>query len=761
MVKKLTPEELVYNIDLTNKRTSKFNAYDKLYDLIEKGLNINDKGYNIYLIDDPNVDVINNIKSYINDVLSRKNSPKDICYVTGKNKNEPESMVINNGYGKKLFECVEEIKKLYKDIIYKFYNGLEVEERDVILEKAQNGKKKIINKIVKEAEEKGFDLKPSDGGFNFVPLKDGEPLTEGEYDNIDEVEREEILKNMKQLKESTKVIFTNLKNIEENEISDLKECLRKYIESETKENKYNFMNCFEGIPEAVVYIYKVFNDIKKMMIENYSSNYEKDSEKIVKILLKYHVNVIVDNSENTKPTVIYEDDPCPSNLFGNIEYVNHDGSYDADVRLIKAGSLLKANDGCLIIRAKDILERPTSYYYLKKVLLSGKIRPNYGREHFEVISLNTLKPKPVDISVKIILVGDYETYNLLYSLDEDFRELFKVRAEYNPVVEINEAIIKYIENEVYKFIKCKRNNNISSAALKEIYKYLSRLAGSKNKLLISPNKLKKILTLCCYNADKNGEKCITDDNIRNVIYKKSIIEEEINENYVEKKILMNFSGSRIGQINGLSVISLGYAELGKPIRITCTCSRGSGNIVDIQKENSLSGSIHSKSISILKGLMNEIFGGYNKIPVDFHVCFEQIYGKLEGDSASVAEIVSILSALSKIPIKQNIAVTGSINQFGEVQPIGGVNEKIEGFYEISRLYNSKSNYAVVIPQNNQDNIILNYDLEKSIIEGDFSVYTMTNIKDAVKILMDTNWEDMLKKSSLEMKKYGASKERNH
>lgn len=761
MVKKLTPEELIYNTNLANKRISKFNAYDKLYNLIEDGLNIKDAGYNIYLIDDSNIDVINNIKSYVNNILSRKNSPNDICYVTGEDENEPESMIVNNGYGKKLFECVEEIKKLYKDIIYKFYNGLGIEERDIILEKAQNEKKKIINRIVKEAEEKGFDLRPSDGGFNFVPLKDGEPLTEGEYDSIDEPEREKILKNMKQLKESTKVIFSNLKGIEENEIKDLKECLRKYIEIETKENKYNFMNCFEGIPEAVVYIYKVFNDIKKRIVENYSSNYEKDSEKIISILFKYYVNVIVDNSENKKPIVIYEGDPCLSNLLGSIKYVNHEGNYAADLRLIKAGSLLKANDGCVIIRAKDILEKPASYYYLKKVLLSGKIRLDYNREHFDLISLNTLKPKSIDVNVKIILIGDYETYNLLYNMDEDFRELFKVRAEYNPVVEINEDVIKHIEDEAYKFLKCGKNKDISSAAFKEIYKHLSRLAGSRSKILISTKELKKILVLCCHNTDKNGEKCITDESVRNVIYRENIIEEEINKSYVEKKILMDFSGSKIGQINGLSVISLGYAEFGKPIRITCTCRRGSGNIIDIQKENSLSGGIHSKSISILKGLMSEIFGGYNKIPVDLCVCFEQIYGKLEGDSASVAETISMLSALSKIPIKQNISVTGSINQFGEVQAVGGINEKIEGFYKISRLYNSENKYAAVIPQSNQDDIVLNYNVEKSIIEGDFYVYTITDIKDAVKILMDADWEDMLKKAKIEMKKYETNRERNH
>ncbi|KHD38279.1 ATP-dependent protease [Clostridium acetobutylicum] len=761
MVKKLTPEDVIYNISPRDKRADKNNIYDKMYVDIKNGIDIKDRGYNIYVVDDFSTDMLKDIKSYVNYLLSRKSSPKDICYVTGKDRDIPQSIIINNGFGKKLYDCIEEIKKIYRDIIYKFYNALDIEERDFIIEDARNEKKAIINKILSEAEEKGFELKPLEAGFNFIPLKEGKPITEEEYDELHESQKEDILSKMKELKSSTKIVFTKLKDIEEKEIKSLKECFKDYIENATEEKKYSYMNEFEGVPEAVVYIYKVFDDIKEEIVKNYTSSYEKDSEKIIAILFKYCVNVIVDNSTNNKPLTIYEDDPKLSNLLGSIEYQNHGGNYVTDVSLIKAGSLLKANEGCVIIRIKDLIEKPMAYYYLKKVLLNGTVRLDYTKDHLELISLRGLNPEPIQVDLKIILIGDYETYNILYNLDEDFKELFKIKAEYNPIVSINDNSIRYVEKIVKSFLNCEKDKEISSAAFKEICRQLSRKADNRNKLYISPKDIKQILILTCNNADKTDDKYINDENVREVVCKREIIEEEIIKNYKEKKILMDFSKSKVGQINALSVVSLGNKDVGKPIRLTCTCHKGSGNIVDIQKENSMSGNIHSKSISILKGLMGEIFGGYDRIPVDFYLCFEQVYGKLEGDSASVAETLCMISALTKIPIKQNIGVTGSINQFGEIQPVGGIKDKIEGFYRVCNSYNSGNGYSVAIPENNKDDIVLNYDVEKAVIEGNLFVYTIENIKDAVKVLMDEQWDDVIKKAWIEMKKYDIKRERRH
>ncbi|URZ06358.1 AAA family ATPase [Clostridium felsineum] len=761
MIRKLTPEEVIYNINFRNKGTSKFNIYDKLYVDIKRGIDIKDKGYNIYLVDNFSDEMLNNIKSYVNYILSKRDRPKDICYVTGEDENEPESMILNNGFGQKLYKCIEDIKKVYKDIIYKFYNSLDIEERDLVIEEARSNKKNVINKILEEAEEAGFELKTSEAGFNFIPLKEGKAITEDEYEALNEEEKENILSNMKKLKNSTKVVFEKLKTIEEKELEDLKECFKDYIENNIEGKKYAHMSEFETIPEAVVYIYKVFDDIKEEVIKNYTSNYEKDSERIFSLLLKYYVNVIVDNSSNDKPVVIFEDDPKLSNLLGNVEYKNLNGNYVTDLSLIKAGSILKANEGCIIIRVRDLIEKTHSYYYLKKVLLNEKIRFDYNKDHFEIISLKGLLPKPVKINVKVILIGDYETYNILYNLDEDFRELFRIKAEFNPVVDIDENSIRCVEKMVDTFLHCKNNKEISTSAFKEICKHLSRIADDRNRLHILPKEIKRILTLTCNNADKDSDKYINDENVRKVIYKEEIIEEEIIKNYKDNKILMDFFGEKIGQINALSVISFGYKDMGKPIRVTCTCQKGNGNIIDIQKENSMSGNIHSKSISILKGLLGEIFGGYDRLPVDFYLSFEQVYGKLEGDSASVAETVCMLSALSKVPIKQNVGVTGSINQFGEIQPVGGVKDKIEGFYKIANLYRRNEAYSVIIPQSNMDSIVLNYEVEKAVIEKRFNIFTAENIKDAVEILMDSNWEEVNKKAKLEMKKYEIKRERRH
>ena len=300
----------------------------------------------------------------------------------------------------------------------------------------------------------------------------------------------------------------------------------------------------------------------------------------------------------------------------------------------------------------------------------------------------------------------------------------------------------------------------TKGAIKELAKYLSRKGQSRNKVYFDSSELKKILMLANNDVKKSRRKYIDQEDIISVAYPTELIEEDIMDNYRENKVLISLSGNAVGKINGLSVIDLGYASFGKPIRITCSCYKGNGEIIDAQKEGNLSGKIHNKAISILKGLMNNLIGGYESLTVDFHLSFEQIYGLVEGDSASVGEAICMISALSKIPIKQNIAVTGSINQFGEVQPIGGVNEKIEGFYKACKVLDDISEKAVVIPEANKEDIVLNTHIEKDILEGKFKIYTISNIRDAIEVLMDIGDKDskfVISKMKRELKKYETKK----
>ncbi|AGK97743.1 AAA family ATPase [Clostridium pasteurianum] len=739
MKRELTPGEIIYNIDIVN--SDEFNnsimpQYEDIYSKLTQVIDIDKSGYNIYIVDDFTKEKLEDIIQYIKKLYVNKINPKDICYVVSKDEKAPKAIIIDHGKGNFLKETVEEIKKLYTDFIYNFYNNSSNDkEKEVIIDSIQKKKNELIDNLIETSHNEGFEIKTTNEGFSFIPKKENELMTESDYDGLSALEKDNILTKIKKLRVESKNILDELKIIEDVEIEKIKSIFRDYFEIKLKSKKEEYAERFKDNKEVYVYIESIFEDIEKNVIDNYSINYDEDEENIINTISKYYVNVIVDNSKNSTAPVIYEEDPTVNNLVGTIEYENHNGNYITDVSLINAGSILKANEGCLIVRMDNLVNNPSAYYYLKKVLLNEKVTFDYNRGYLELISLNGLNPEPVNIREKIIVIGDYNTYHMLYNYDSDFKNIFKIRAEFKPDIKINNKNKAIFYSYIEKYLENNNINSIAPSALNKLAKLLSRKAENRNKLFIDEVEIDKILMLSNNNAEKNKRNEITEEDILKAISSYSIVEDEFLEMYRENKILMDVRDRKIGQINGLSVIDTGYISFGKPNRITCTCYKGDGNIIDIQKDSNLSGSIHSKSINILKGWINNILGDYRKLTVDFHLCFEQLYGKIEGDSASVAEALCMVSSLSKIPIKQNIAVTGSINQFGEIQPIGGVNEKIEGFFNVCKIIDTIEDKGILIPARNADSIILKDEVEEAIKNNKFHIYTMEGINDAMDVMM--------------------------
>lgn len=760
MYKELTPKDIIYDFDINRVSASEekwmLPQYSEAYKKIKTALQIDNDGYNIYLVDDYSKDRIKHIIEYVKDIFKDNKAPDDICYVVKDDDKQPIPIILSNGLGNEFKEALEELQGLYSEYTFQFYNDSENKEKDNLVDKIQKKRNEIINSLVEVSKNSGFDIKSNNGGFTFIPLNEGREMTEEEYEDLDMDEKDAMISKVNELKAKAKDILEQLKNMEANELKKIKEIMLMYLNEQIENKKENFRETFENNKEAVEYLEYVCDTIENNLVENYSINYDDDEEKINEIIYKYMINVIVDNSGNKTPPVIFEEDPNVTNLLGNIEYENHNNVYVSDVSLIKAGSLIKANGGCLIIRVNNLLNNLQSYYYLKKVLITEKIDLDYNKGYFELLALSGLKPKPIGVKQKVILIGDYETYDLLYTHDEDFRKIFKMRTEYKTVMEIDKNIKGSLVNEVNRFSAENNIKPLSNGAIKEIAKVLSRKAENKNKIFFDDYDLTNLILLANDRVLQQGKETIDDDDIIEVAYKKELIEEEILKTYKEKKMLISVSGSRVGQINGLSVIDTGYVSFGKPLKITCTCYKGDGHIIDTQRESNLSGRIHNKAISILRGFMSSLNGGYRKLPVDFHISFEQLYGIVDGDSASVAEVVCMISSLTKLPIKQNIAVTGSINQFGEVQPIGGVNEKIEGFFSVCKEVNTIEGKGVLIPASNKDDLVLCKEVEDAILQGKFKLYTMENIDDALQVLLDykdPTLEKILKVIDKESKKY--------
>lgn len=755
---KLLSQDVIYNFDLEGVHSAieKFSLpeySDEVYDKLKTALEIDEEGYNVYLIDDFSKIKLENIKEYIQEILKSKDKPRDICYVIKEDENKPFSICVSNSLGIKLKNSIEEIQDKYYKISYDFYNDSISKDKEEITEKIQQKRSDLVTDLMDNAGELGFQIRSTNKGFTFIPIKNGEIMTEKEYDALETEEKQKILSKVAELKAKSVKILESLKEIEIVEIKKLKDIMDNYLKAETQEIKSKCQEIFYKDAEALNFICEICEEIEEDICKNYSMVYEDDEEKINEIVSRYDINILVDNSNKTYPEVIYEEDPNVINLIGSIDYKSQNGTYVTDLSLIKAGSILKANEGCLIVRASNLLSNPTAYYNIKKILLNGKINFNYNKGYLDLLSLSGLDPEPINIKEKVIILGDFETYDILYNYDEDFKKIFKIKAQYNPVIAINESSKLALADNISNICNKKGIKSLDKKAIKEVAKFLSRKAENKNKLFIDNEELSKILTLSNNKVNSEGRDIITEKDIMDIVCKEEIIEKEIREYYEENKILLDVKEEKVGQVNGLSVLDGGHFCFGKPMRITCSCYRGEGEILDVQKMSNLSGNIHSKAVNILKGLIGELFGKYNKLPVNFHISFEQTYGKIEGDSASVAELIAIISSLSTLPVKQNIAVTGSINQFGQVQPIGGVNEKIEGFFKVCKCIDTIEEKGVLIPFSNINNIVLSSYVEEAIEQGKFHIYTMKDIKDAVEILIG-DYDEVINLAKKEIKKYG-------
>jgi len=767
MKKELTPSEIIFCASSTD--TLKKSNIDRIPEItstlnkIKKSLSIQKDGYNIYYVDSFSKEKLENLMEYVTNIYEKLPPPKDICYVTSQEQINPRALFLPNGKGNILKEMIEDIKEKYFECIMDFYSSSSDDEKEDIIEDISEKRNDYITKLMDSAKTKNFDVKATNGGFVFIPLKDeGDEMSKNEYDNLENMTQETIEKQASKLKKEAEVILETLKDIEVKSIEKLKDIYRDYIKKNMQKEKDDLLLQFISLDEIYKYLIQMYDDFEETIVECYTINLEDDEEYIKEAFSKYDVNVIVDNSKESHPNVVYEEDPTISNLIGNIEYRNNNGVYSTDISLISAGSLLRANEGCLILRLNSLISSGLSYYYLKKALIHGKANYNYTRSYLDVLSIAGLKPESIPINVKVILIGDYESFQILYDNDEDFKRIFQLRIEADIELKYNDTTRNSIVEIVNDKIRKDKLLNITDDALNEMIKFLSRVTGQRDKLSIDDYYINKLLYLANNNAKEDNRINIEKKDIIDIAYEDEKILEEIMNNYKNKKILITTNGKKVGIINALAVVGNGCYSFGKPMRITCLSHIGEGRIIDIHKECKMSGNIHEKSISILRGLLSNLISPYEKLPVDLQLSFEQTYGMVEGDSASVAEIICILSALSNRGIRQNIAVTGSINQFGEIQAIGGVNEKIEGFHRVCTIIDEINGKGVLIPNTNADELILRCEVEEDIKTKKFHIYTMETLEDAIEVLILDEGESVksfFKEIENELLKYKGGKKK--
>ena len=709
---------------------------ERAIEAMEKGLKINNPAYNIYLSGDSGTGKTTYAINALSKYAAKKRNHKDWCYVYNfENNREPLIIDLDKGLGK-VFK--KDIEKLIETLLDELKDAFESEDFEIgknqLIEEYEIEKDTLIKKIKKYAEEKGFKLKNSKVGMVFIPIEDEENDEDEDYKD------EEFYKLKRELENAAiQVVYKirELENAAKEALLELEEEIAKFIidpHIEVLLEKYNsydkvktyLNNMRENILEHVYLFYMDEEELK--------DKYDKEH------FIKYKVNLFVDNGidrENSKAPVIVEINPSPSNLFGKAEYDYYNGNVKTDFTKLIPGAVHKANGGYLVLYVDQLLRYPLSWDMLKRAIQSRQIG---------VDTQTSIKPENMPIDIKVVLIGNNYMYNLLYNYDSDFSKYFKIFVDFDNEMDKTD----HNEDGIARFIayQCGKNNlkHFTYDAVKEVIKFSTRICGDRYKLSTKFNKIMEIIfegDVCAQIRDSEYvDKCDVQKAILERKKRLNRIENKMDESLENGFTLIETSGNRIGVMNGLSVLSTGEYSFGRPSRITVTTSPGNKGIVNIEREVNMSGPIHNKGVLILGGYLAENFAQEFPFSLNANICFEQNYGGVDGDSATGAELYALLSSLSKIPLKQNIAATGSMNQKGEIQVVGGISEKIEGFYSACKKQGLNGNQGVIIPKNNSRNLVLSEEVTNAINEGKFTIYTVERVEEAIEILTDVKFDEI-------------------
>ncbi|MCS7179970.1 MAG: AAA family ATPase, partial [bacterium] len=633
-------------------------------------------------------------------------------------------------------ELKAELPKTFESEIYE-------EHRNQIIKEFQNKRNQLLDQIEKSAKESGFQIKQTPSGIVFVPLIEGEPLKESEIEKLTDEAKEEIRKKQEMLYEELNDILRKIRDFEKevkNKLNKLEKETAEFTISPRIQELQEKYDAFEDVK-------KYLEEVKKDMIENIDDFKEKKEIELLPglklpdretSLYRYTVNVLIDNSQTKGAPVIKETNPTAYNLCGRIEYRPHFGAMVTDFTMIKPGALHKANGGYLILQVLDIFKNYYSWETLKRALKNNEIIIEDLNEQFRLINTPTLRPTPIPLDVKVILIGHPIFYYLLFTYDEDFRKLFKVRADFSTVTEKDEQGYKNYASFISKICKEENLKHFDKFAVGKVIEYGSMIVEDRDKLTTRFIEIADLIREANFWANIDNSDIVREKHVKKAleekIYRSNLIEKRIEELIKEGTIIVDTDGEKVGEINGLSVISLGDYTFGKPTKITCNIYTGRGGVVNIDREVKLAGRIHNKGFLILNSYINEKYGQDDVISFSASICFEQLYEEIEGDSASSTEVYVLLSALANVPIKQGIAVTGSVNQKGEIQPVGGINEKIEGFYYTCKAKGLTGKQGVIIPQKNLKHLVINDEVIDAVEKGLFHIWAVKTIDEGIEIL---------------------------
>ena len=716
------------------------------------GLAVKMKGYNIYMSGPSGTGKTTYACRSTEKLAANEPVPTDWCYVYNfQNPKKPIALYFEAGTGKHFKEDMAKLVAIFKKELPKALQSEDYEKQKMaLLHNYELKQDALLTELHSFAAEYSFQIKNTEAGIYFIPLVNGEPMEDEAFEALSDETKETIEKNSQLIQEKANLTFRETQRLEKESDQKVDELNRKIGMFAIGRHVQEIMEHYQSYDRAVSYITAVQNDVLDHLAQFMDSS-EAQEDALASLLpliakkpdedvtLKYRVNLIVDHSETKGAPVVVTFNPTYNNLMGETEYDNEFGTLTTDFMKIKAGLLHQANGGYLIVQAQDILSAPHAWEALRRVIKTNEIDMDSIRELANTTAVPTLQPEPIPAQLKVIMIGNDYYFDVLSQYDAEFDKSFKIRADFDYEMPRTDENICKIAQFIKSFVEREHTLEFDVSAVCAVIEHSSRSASRQDKLSTRFNYLSEILGEAFTWAQMSNATVVTADHIRKAIIEKEqrlmLYKEKMDEMLEEGVIMIDTDGAEIGQINGLAVLDMGSYAFGTPSRITATTYVGKSGIVNIEKEARMSGQTHDKGVQIITGFLGQTYAQKFPMSLSCRVCFEQNYNGIDGDSASSTELYCIISSLSELPIRQDIAVTGSVNQKGEIQAIGGVTHKIEGFFDLCKKRGLTGKQGVLIPQSNVKDLVLNDEVVDAVKNGLFHIYPITHINQGIELLM--------------------------
>jgi len=713
-----------------------FIGQERAIKALETGLKIKARGYNIFVSGSTNTGRRTFVSRYLKKKAEGGETPGDWIYVYNfDDPRSPNSIPLKAGMGKSFQKEMGEFVEITINAISESFQSEDYQQKVSAIQSEQaENRSSLLKELIEKAREKDFTVQINQTGVATIPLWNGKPLTQEIYEALPEEYQKTISKKGEEVRELVNSYILRMSKMEKEYGEKFKELNRDVasfaLEGHIKEMKDKFSESKE--------VTEFIDNLRGDLLDNLGVFFSQETDAKNFFGKRYAINLFVDNSGIKGKPIVEVTNANYSSLFGRIEYLARMGMLDTDHSMIRSGAIHRSNGGYLVLDAKSVLSEPYVWQTLKQLLFSGSEVIENLEHKIGLLSTVSLKPEPIPLDIKIIMIGEPWIYSMLSTMDTDFKKLFKIKAEFDWEMRFDGDTVGKLCGLICSIARENSLMDFDRDAVKEVIKKAIILSGNRKKVSTQFGALKQLLLESSAIAEINGGDMVSAGDVtrawEEMKTRVSLYQDKVKEMFADSTLLVQTEGELIGEINGLTVVQTEDLSFGIPVKITAKVGPGNSGIVDIQKESELSGNIHDKAGLTIQGYMNSKYAREFPLSLNGSISFEQVYSVVDGDSASVAETIAFLSAIAEVPIKQSIAVTGSINQSGRIQPVGGVQFKVEGFYELCKLKGLNGKQGVAIPETNFDNLVLPDEIVQAIKSGRFNIWTVETVDEAIELL---------------------------